>query len=422
MWLVLALSYAISYLHRVAPNVVADQLMESFAVGGAAVLGSLAAMYFYIYVVMQIPAGLLADSLGPRATVSIGMLLAAVGSFLFGLAPSLFFAFVGRFLVGLGVASIFVAILKFQSVWFKASEFAFITGMTILAGNAGAVLATTPLAMSVNLFGWQWSFIIIGLISLAISLSCWLVVRNAPEGDCSAAASTPLTEKFMQSLRQTVLVLKNIHSWPPFFVVFGVNGTLIAFSGIWGIPYLMQVYNLSRSDSASLMMMIAIGMIAGSPVMGFLSDRLQRRRLPYIILVFLYASCWVVMVFWNQARPPLEVLYFLYFFIGFCGACLTLTYTLAKELNPPQMSGMAVAVVNIGAFLGICLLQPLLGYLLDLNWSGVVSEGVKIYSQEAYYYALRFCLYPLALSFFCALLVKETRGRNCYPADKHISN
>ncbi len=416
MWLIMALAFVVVYIHRVAPAVVADQLMDAFAVKDGAVLGSLAAMYFYVYAVMQLPSGLLADSLGPRITVFLGMILAGAGSIFFASATTLFMAFMGRFFVGLGVSVIFVSVVKFQSSWFLPAEFAFITGMTGMMGNIGAVLAATPLAYLVDYFGWRFSFMLIGFFSLVIAYACRRYVRDMPASSYQISDNKTFARTFWKNAKQMKLVFKNKNSWPPFFVIFGMYGTLIAFSGIWGVPYLMQVYGYTRTAAANLMLMIALGMIVGSPTIGFISDRIRRRKLPYLIFVVLFTALWSALVFWNGGRPPESVLYPLYFFLGFFGSAVMITFVLGKELNHPQMAGMAVAIVNIGAFLGISLLQPLLGYLLDLKWHGVFNEGVKVYNQSAYFFAFSFCLYPLTLSVISAFFVKETGGKNCYTA------
>lgn len=414
MWSVLALSYIIVYVHRVAPSVVADQLMESFAVRDGAVLGSLAAMYFYVYVLMQLPSGVMADTLGPRVTVSAGVLFAAFGSLFFAVAPSLFLAFVGRFLVGLGVSVIFVSILKFQAVWFSPGEFALITGLLILVGNAGAMLASTPLALLVSAFGWRFSFLLIALLSVIIAILCWTIVRDVPSETTHQMTVAPFAERIRENLGQLSLVILNWKSWPPFLVAFGIYGTLIAFQGMWGIPYLMQVYDLSRTVSATLMLLIAAGMAIGAPLIGFVSDRFKRRKLPMIICVFLFTTVWSVLVFWNSGRPPVWALYPLCFLLGFFGGIMTLTFAMGKELNRPQFSGTAIAVVNSGGFLAIAILQPYLGYILDLRWDGVLRGGVKIYPQSAYFTAFQVCLFFLALAMIGALVSRETRGINCY--------
>ena len=107
----LALGYILVYFHRICPAVLAVDLMRDLEAGGS-LAGMLGAAYFYPYAAMQLPAGLLADSWGPRRTISVFFLLAAAGAVLLGLAPTIRWAIAGRALVGAGVAMLFVSTLK----------------------------------------------------------------------------------------------------------------------------------------------------------------------------------------------------------------------------------------------------------------------------------------------------------------------
>lgn len=418
MWSVLAVAYIIVYVHRVAPSVVADRLMETFAVRDGAVLGGLAAMYFNVYMIMQLPSGLMADSLGPRITVTLGTLFAAIGSFFFAAAPSVFLAFVGRFLVGLGVSVIFVSILKFQSFWFSPREFAFITGLLLLVGNAGAMLAATPLAFLVNSHGWRFSFSLIGAFSLFVALASWAIIRDAPPNVQKKKEDDSFLLRLRENVAQMMMVIRNKDTWPMFFVAVGLYGPLMAFQGMWGVPYLMQVYGMTRIGAANLMLLIGAGMATGSPLLGYASDKLVRRKPFYLVSVVLFTACWVLLVNWGGGKPPLGSLYPLCFLLGFFTGVMTLTFTLGKEVNPPHFAGVSVAVVNIGAFLGISLLQPFLGYLLDLGWDGTFIEGVKVFPVQAYQMAFRFCLSFLVLAVAGAAFSRETRGQNIFSSKK----
>ena len=101
IYLILLAGYVLSYVHRTAPAAIAGELTQAFQVSGA-LLGTLAATYFYVYTVLQVPVGVLADTVGPRVVVTAGAVVAAVGSILFGLAPGWELAAVGRLLVGMG--------------------------------------------------------------------------------------------------------------------------------------------------------------------------------------------------------------------------------------------------------------------------------------------------------------------------------
>ncbi|MEN9849630.1 MAG: hypothetical protein RL368_2370, partial [Pseudomonadota bacterium] len=108
---VLILAYMLVFFQRIAPAVVSGELMQAFNTTGAA-LGSLVAMYYYIYTAMQLPAGVLADTLGTRASVTVGNLIGGIGSIIFGLASDFEIAAVGRLMVGFGVSVVFVGLMK----------------------------------------------------------------------------------------------------------------------------------------------------------------------------------------------------------------------------------------------------------------------------------------------------------------------
>ncbi|MBN2810026.1 MAG: MFS transporter, partial [Deltaproteobacteria bacterium] len=125
-WLIFAVlttAYFLVYFHRLALSVVANDLVREFELS-AEMMGLLGSVYFYCYAAMQLPAGLLADSLGPRKTVSGFLLIAAVGSLIFGLAQNFTTAFIGRLLVGFGVSMVFIPTMKILSQWFRVHEFA----------------------------------------------------------------------------------------------------------------------------------------------------------------------------------------------------------------------------------------------------------------------------------------------------------
>ena len=151
-------SFVLSFFHRTAPAAIAAELTRAFSIN-AAVLGTLAATYFYVYTVLQIPVGVLADTVGPRKLLGAGSIVAGMGSLLFALAPGWEIAAAGRTLVGIGVSVAFIAILKVSAVWFQANRFATLSGVTMFAGNLGAVVAGAPLAWIVTQTSWRSVFV-----------------------------------------------------------------------------------------------------------------------------------------------------------------------------------------------------------------------------------------------------------------------
>src|SRR5690606_9609927 len=227
---VLAASYMLVYFHRIAPGAVATELMRAFDTTGAA-LGSLAAMYFYVYAAMQIPAGVLADTLGVRAVGTAGALVAGAGSILFGLAPDFGLASAGRLLVGLGVSVVFVGMMRANAEWWSEQRYGFISGLTVFLGNVGAILAVAPLAALLAIASWRTICVLIGVASIAIGLLTYWLVRDRPEqlGFPSPHAAPAHAEAAAARSwwRDLLEVLRNRDVWPGFFASFGLGGSLL---------------------------------------------------------------------------------------------------------------------------------------------------------------------------------------------------
>jgi sugar phosphate permease len=420
MLLVPASLYIFSWLHRVAPAVVATDLMRAFSITAAA-LGNLAAIYPYVFAAMALVAGSLADTLGPRWTIALGGAAMGGGAVVFGLAPSFDVAFAGRLCVGLGASVMLIAWLALASAWFRADEFATISGFTQTVGNVGALAAASPLALLVEAVGWRPTFVMIGGATLALAVAAAAFIRDRPEAlglppinpERVGAASPALRDV----LRGVPAVVANRRSWPPILAAGGVYTTLITFLGLWGVPYLTQVYGLGRVDAATIVSMLAVGMGVGSPVAGWLSDRwLGRRRLPMLVFAALYAACWAPLVLSGELRVPVALLAPFFLLMGFASSGLVLVWSCVREVNDPALVGVAVGFCNLPIFLGFALLQWLTGVILDAKWTGLMAGGARLYPPAAFQAVFSVCLALAAGAVLAAALVTETRGRNVWQA------
>src|SRR5215510_3720527 len=162
--------YLLSNFHRVAPAVVAADLMKAFSITASS-LGTLAAIYPYVFVVMALVAGSLVETLGPRLTLTSGTAAMAVGTVLFGLAPVFGVAAVGRLLIGLGASVILIAWLSLAAAWYEPQRFATISGWTQTVGNLGALTASSPLALAVEAIGWRSTFVVVGAVTFLPALA-----------------------------------------------------------------------------------------------------------------------------------------------------------------------------------------------------------------------------------------------------------
>ncbi len=357
-------SFVLSFFHRTAPAAIAGELSRAFTIN-AATLGTVAATYFYVYTLLQIPVGVLADTLGPRRILTFGSLLAGIGSFAFALAPTWEVAALGRTLVGVGVAVAFIGILKISAVWFPANRFATLNGVTMFAGNIGAVIAGAPLAWLVTQTSWRNVFLGLAALSLLLGAATWWKVRDRPQdlGFAPVNTTAPTTSvgaHWSHALRQ---VLANPATWPGFFVNFGIGGSYLAFAGLWAVPYLVEVHGMSRVTAAQHGSLLLLGVAFGSLAIGTLSDRMGNRRGLMRICTLLFALTWLPWLL--DVRWPLAATLGWFLLMGLLIPGFTLSWAVAKEVNRPEFSGMATAVVNVGIFLGTGILQPWVGHVLD---------------------------------------------------------
>lgn len=414
IYALLVLSYIGVFFHRMAPGAVSADLMQSFHTTGAA-LGSLAAMYYYVYTVMQIPSGILADTLGPRSVVSVGALVAGVGSILFGLAPDFGLASAGRFLVGLGVSVVFVGLMKSNTIWFSESRYGQISGITLLLGNLGSIFAAGPLAALLIWFDWRAVFVTAGAASLILALLTAVFVRNRPEDVGLPSVREreglpPHPPREHHWLRELGRVFGCRDAWPGFWFNLGITGNLFAFAGLWGVPLMRDLYGLDGREAALYTTASLAGFAVSCLLAGVLSDHIGRRR-PVIVggglmSVILWAS--LALLPWDSGWSGM----LLYTLLGFAAGGFVVTYAAAKEVLPPGVSGMAIALVNTGLFLGAALMQPAFGWVLDLGWSGELVDGVRRYGWTDYRAGLWLSCGLSVIGLVAGLRVRETYCRN----------
>ncbi|MHB8770069.1 MAG: MFS transporter [Syntrophales bacterium] len=413
-WLVWGLGaafYFSGFYHRVAPAVMTDQLMADFQIGAAA-LGNFTAFYFYSYSLMQIPTGLLADHWGPRKLLTAGAFVAAAGTILFASASSLAPANLGRFLIG-GAAGIgYVAVLTLATRWFPVRFFATLSGLALFCGVAGAVSAGPPLRFLVERFGWRPVMFAVAAALVLLGAAIWRIVSDDPsrKGYLSFAPSRPETTVSPAALLAdlaTVLRERNIR-WLA-LAGCGLTGPVLAFAGLWGVPFLTTHHGISAAASSAITSTLLICYALGSIALGMLSDRIGLRK-PLLVAGALTATvAWVPILFFPGI--PLWLLILLVIVAGLANGSVILGFAFGKESVPPRFAGTASGIYNMGSTFGTIILQPAIGWLLDRNWQGGLAGGVRIYDAAAYRTGFILIVALAALSVLAAALTSETHCR-----------
>jgi sugar phosphate permease len=410
VWGLGALLYLIGFFQRVAPAVITSELMAEFSLSAAA-LGNLSAVYFYSYVGMQIPTGILADHWGARRTLAAGAVVAALGTLLFALAHTLFLVALGRLLIGAAVGVAFVAMLKLSTHWFHPSRFAFFSGIALACGVVGAVFAGAPLRLLVDAFGWRAVMVVVGGLTGLLALLIWGVVRDDPrERGYTSFMDEPHALAPQRSMLGGVrTVLREPNVWLIFFICGGVAGPTLTFAGLWGVPFLSTHYGLPTATAAIITSLLLLSWAIAGPLMGALSDRVRKRKPIYGLGAAIAAAGWFsVFLFPGMS---LAVLIAVLVVTGIASGCVMIGFAFAKESVPMALAGTSSGVVNMGNMLGALIMQPAVGWVLDRYWDGTLEAGVRVYSFAAYRAGFSLMLGWLVVAAVLVLFTRETHCR-----------
>ncbi len=403
IWAVAALFYFFDNLLNVAPGGMKPQLSQAFNLS-AGELGILSSCYLWSYGIMQIPAGLMMDTIGPRRILAVAGLVCAIGTALFGVANGIFMACVGRIFIGFGASFAVVGCSKIASVWFSPRRFASFMGLLVAVGMLGGAFGLAAVSTIIDTFGWKQTLFGGVIVSLIISCLLWLVVRDKPPVEINQSQTNQPKVSILQGLQEVVTCPQ---AWMAAMYAGLMFVPTLAFGGLWGTPYLVEAHNFSQSDAGLLSSLVFVGWVFGGPIYGWISDYIGRRNPPMYfanIMTFI-VSLWLI----YSTGFSFQALAIGMFLLGFFSSGFPIAYTVTREKNRPEVSGTAIGFMNMLNTFSVALFQWLIGWILDFVARDVIiTEAGKQFSLLDYQKALMCIPICLALAFVALLRVKET--------------
>lgn len=393
---------------QVSPSVMTAQLMRDLTVDAAG-LGVISGFYFYSYTLMQIPAGLLFDRYSTRWLTTISLLVCAAGATFFGMADSVVMASLGRFFMGLGSAFAFIGVLVVATRWFPLRYFAFLVGIAQFLAAMGAMGGEAPLATAVNTYGWRQTITWLAFVGGLLAIIILAMVHHKPDGHQHASEKS----KAFGVRRSLSTVLGNTQTWWLGLYAFACWAPITAFASLWGVPYLMARYDVSNTLASTAMAMVWIGLGIASPLLGWYSDRLGRRTglLNFCAAVGVIAAVAILYL----PKMPFALCFVCLFGFGVATAGQILSFAVVRDINRPEVSATAIGVNNMAVVAGGALFQPLVGYLLRLNWQGEMVNNTPVYSVENYSVALLVVPLCFFISYVAGrFLIRETHCKPQY--------
>ncbi|GHT88957.1 MFS transporter [Alphaproteobacteria bacterium] len=398
VWGIATLFYLYELVLRVSPSVMTNELMSTFG-ATSTTLGVLISFYYYSYTVLQIPCGLILDKLGPLNILAISALFCVFGAALFAGYDKLFIAQIGRFLIGAGSACAFVSCLQITAHLFPKKYFVILAGVTNMMGTVGGLLGGFPVAKAVGCIGWRNTTLILGLIGILIIVCIFLFVPKKIDITDAEKPTESVASSVMKLLKNSQIVLSGIIAGMLYLPI-------SAFSELWAIPFFMSKYGISSEQASLASAALFIGVAIGSLVLAIFARKMQSYTkaikigsigcmLSFIPLLFVPCSLYTA--------------FFIVFCVGFFTGAQVINFTCAKNNATKELAGTAVAFTNCIVMLVGSIFQPLLGVLLDVFWTGKISEtGCRIYDISCYKMAIMTLPVCILVAYILSIFQKET--------------
>ena len=400
-WSLLITLFISGFFFRFAPSTLSVSMQKELSLT-ATTLGFVASMHFWVYTLMQVPAGVFTDSVGIRNSGLIGGAITSAGAFCFGFAPNLAFLLIGSASMGLGLSAVFVALMSYNATWFAPERHSLVMGTTMLLAAFGSVIAQSPTAHLLSWFSWREIVLFFGALTLFATAFLFIFCVSNPQREKSAipsgkAAAQPI-------LRGNRYVLRNRQVWLLFFCVAATNGTLYAFLGLWAVPLLTDGFGVSPAQAAQYATAALIVYGLGSLFWGWTADHIGAKKPIIVSTAALSATIWAVMAFADWELGWLAMVLFV--LLGLSGGPVGVIFAATKEAVAIQNVGFATALVNMGAFLTAALVQSGFGVILDITSSEYAGNP----QFQSYQIAL---ILPLAISGLgvAASLFLEEQGK-----------
>jgi MFS family permease len=396
VWAVGMLGYVLAVMQRTTFGVAGLDAADRFGISPAT-LSAFVFLQVAVYIAAQLPGGLLVDRWGARTVLVLGSALLAGGQLLLAFAPALPFVVLARVVVGAGDAVMFVAVLGLIPRWFATRRVPLVTQLTGILGQIGQILSAVPFLALLHAHGWSTAFGAAAATSMLAAAMTLAVVRNGPRGTWAPAPAVPARE----IARQVRDVWRRPGTRLGFFGHMGTQFSMMVFSLLWGVPYLMSAQGLSSAEAGGLVTLFVVCAILIGPVIGFLTGRHPLRR-SWLVLGIIAAdvTVWSV-VLALPGTAPRGLLVLLVVVLAAGGPGSVVGFDIARTSNPAPNLGLAQSIVNLGGFLAS---------LLVLATMGTVLEALGGFTPDAFRVAW-LVQYPVWLFAVVGIVVTRRKAR-----------
>lgn len=387
MWSVACCFVVFQFLLQMSAGAMVGQLANTFHITAFGA-GLLAASFYFIYVLLQTPAGMLVDWWGPRRLLAGGGVACAAGCWLFAISPNFTVAIIGRLIMGMGASFAFVSMLHLIAEWFPARRFGAMVGLVDTVGMLGTLLGTIYLANMLEHAQWRHAMHILALVALVLGCLCWLIILDRDED------ASPVTVTSINSFsRDVIWIIRHPGMWFNGLYTGLLFSVATVFAALWAVPYLVLAQKIPTYMATFEGSLIFVGFAVGAPIMGWLYNKITNRNMFLSGTAILAAIVVSVVIYLTPKHIwPTAVLFLT---LGILCSSYIFNYALANDKVPKHVRSTSIGFTNMLCAITAPLMQPIIGWVLHHLTIQHTLQGQEIYSLSNYHWAL--AIIPLGL-------------------------
>ncbi|WP_162902347.1 MFS transporter [Facilibium subflavum] len=406
LWALGALFFFSEYFLRVSPSVMLPELSQQLGVTAAGI-GMFSALFYYPYILMQIPVGGIADRFDVQKVMALAMILTGIACILFAESSSLSIALISRFIMGVCAAFAFVGTLRLATHYFTPGVLAVLIGVTQAMGMLGAAVGQGPLRYYIDQAGMRFSMLSFSFLFFLLGGAIILLrLLLKDKIICNHSFSYKKPDKTDQQ-KTLLAIMPQLFShnkllWMNCLFIGFLYGPTVVFAEMWGVDFTQGFHGLSHTVAAFSVSLIFIGMIIGCSLFGFLSARLNLIYLMRFSAVSSLLLMVVILYFPYLSEGMLALIFLLY---GICNAGIIPAYMRTTKLVSHEKSGVALGVTNMFSILIGSLMIQFVG--LMIRKFNVASTMENSALTHTYQYTFSLLILCFAFAVFIAFKAKD---------------
>lgn len=399
-----ALYFFFAFVNMNTFDALNDDIRQGFSLTALQV-SNLSAMYFYANVIFMIPAGMMLDRFSTRKLILSGLFIMIVATVVFSLTNSYWLAIVCRFVTGMAATLCLLSAIRLTSRWFESQYGGLVLGIVVTFAMLGGMLSQDMIQFSRDLGTWRHALQAVAILGAIFWIINFIFVKDRPKNQANNYAQEQQLLKEHGFWRSFGQALANIQNWIAGCYANFLSIPIIVLGALWGHDYLVTAKGVSSAAATEITSMIFLGMIFGSPISGWLSDVLKRRKLPMIVGAVL--SLVIALVIYYTQSHNTTYLAVLFFLMGFLPGTQVIVYPYFIEVNPKHLTATSASLGSMIVMAAGAIFQPLFGYILEQH---AIQHGTQqAYTAADYNHAFLILPITFVITIILAVFIKETR-------------